>query len=80
MTGTRALCRTAAQARTIDRFWHNRTITGADGIDRSWSEVAIQSLTISMSAYRIFILDSGQSQVSDKADLQSYPIGSKPST
>jgi len=33
----------AAQVRTIDRFWHNRTITGADGMDRIWSSAAGRS-------------------------------------
>ncbi|WP_333570872.1 hypothetical protein [Sphingomonas sp.] len=32
----------------IDRFWRNRTITGADGMDRSWSDFDMRCRSASM--------------------------------
>lgn len=59
-------CR-AASKRCIGSFCQERTFAVADASDRAWSEAANQSLHISMSAYRNFIFDSGQSQVSNLA-------------
>jgi len=38
----------------------------------NWSKTADQTLIIPMSAYRSFVLDSGQSQVSDISDILPF--------
>ena len=53
----------------ISSSFYKLTTLVTDLNDRLRSEAANQSLHISMSAYRNFIFDSGQSQVSNRADL-----------